>query len=134
MKDVPFSAARMLELYDRISDAEDAIPRLRRFVLDLAVRGKLVEQDESDEPAAELLTRIAAEKAMLLKAKAMRKPKDTVPLEADDLPFALPSGWTWTQIAQLGVDLSRFSSGLFRAIFVMKEIRHDDKIHRRVSP
>lgn len=103
MKDATFSSARLLALYERISDAEDAIPRLRRFVLDLAVRGKLVEQDESDEPAAELLTRIAAEKAMLLKAKAMRKPKDTVPLEADDLPFALPSGWIWTQIAQLGV-------------------------------
>ena len=103
MKDATFSSARLLALYERISDAEDAIPRLRRFILDLAVRGKLVEQDESEEPAAELLTRIAAEKAMLLKAKAMRKPKDTVPLEADDLPFALPSGWTWTQIAQLGV-------------------------------
>jgi type I restriction enzyme, S subunit len=47
--------ARLLQHFDRISEAPDAIPRLRRFLLDLAVRGKLVEQDHKDEPVAELL-------------------------------------------------------------------------------
>ncbi|PKQ10725.1 MAG: restriction endonuclease subunit S [Alphaproteobacteria bacterium HGW-Alphaproteobacteria-1] len=103
MKDGTFTADRLLALYGRVAEAEDAIPRLRRFVLDLAVRGKLVEQDPSDEPAAELLKRIAKEKARLVKAKVIRKPRDTVTLEADDLPFPLPRGWTWTQIGQLGV-------------------------------
>ena len=37
--------------------SSDAVPRLRRFVLDLAVRGKLVEQNPNDEPAAALLKR-----------------------------------------------------------------------------
>ena len=69
MKDATFSSARLLELYDRISDAEDAIPNLRRVVLDLAVRGKLVEQNASDEPADELLKRVAQEKARLVKSK-----------------------------------------------------------------
>lgn len=46
---------RLLQHFDRISEAPDAIPRLRRFILDLAVRGKLVEQDPNDEPASELL-------------------------------------------------------------------------------
>ena len=36
------NAERLLDLYDRIGDAPDAIPRLRRFILALAVRGKLV--------------------------------------------------------------------------------------------
>ena len=62
MKDTPFTAARLLALYDQVAGAEDAIPRLRRFVLDLAVRGKLVAQDASDEPAAELLKRLPARK------------------------------------------------------------------------
>ena len=52
------NADRLLAHYERIADAPDAVPRLRRFVLDLAVRGKLVEQDPNDEPAAELLKRI----------------------------------------------------------------------------
>ena len=55
----------MLAHYERIADAPDAVARLRRFILDLAVRGKLVPQDPKDEPASELLKRIAAEKARL---------------------------------------------------------------------
>lgn len=58
MKDATFSSARLLSLYDRISDAPEAIPRLRRFVLDLAVRGKLVGQDAEDEQATELVKRL----------------------------------------------------------------------------
>jgi len=49
---------QLLQHFDRFSEAPDAIQRLRRFILDLAVRGKLVEQDPNDEPAAELLKRI----------------------------------------------------------------------------
>ena len=36
--------------------------------------------------------------------------------------------------AQFNLVLSRFSSGLFRAIFAMKEIWNGKEIHRRVSP
>ena len=61
--------AQLLAHFERISDAPDAIPRLRRFILDLAVRGKLVEQDPKDEPASELLKRIETEKARLVKAQ-----------------------------------------------------------------
>ena len=51
------NAEHLLTHFDRIADAPDAIPRLRRFILDLAVRGKLVPQDPNDEPASELLKR-----------------------------------------------------------------------------
>jgi hypothetical protein len=67
------NAERLLAHYERIADAADAIPRLRRFVLDLAVRGKLVPQDPNDEPASELLKRIAAEKARLKTVPQVRQ-------------------------------------------------------------
>ena len=70
------NAERLLAHYERIADAPDAIARLRRFILDLAVRGKLVPQDPNDEPASELLKRIAKEKARLVKAGEIRKPRD----------------------------------------------------------
>ncbi|MFN7177512.1 MAG: hypothetical protein ACK4MX_11570, partial [Thermaurantiacus sp.] len=97
------NADRLLALYDKVAEAPDAVARLRRFVLDLAVRGKLVAQEAGDEPALGLLERIAAEKARLEKAKAIRKPRAFSPLGPDDRPFPLPRGWAWTQIAELGL-------------------------------
>ena len=70
------NAERLLAHYERIADAPDAIARLRRFILDLAVRGKLVPQDPNDEPASELLKRIAKEKARLVKAGEIRSRSD----------------------------------------------------------
>lgn len=97
------NAERLLAHYEKIADAPDAIARLRRFVLDLAVRGKLVPQDPKDEPASKLLQRIAAEKTRLVKAGGIRQPKAIEPLDHKDLPFPIPRGWSWTQVAQLGV-------------------------------
>jgi len=95
------NAERLLKHYERIADAPDAIARLRRFILDLAVRGKLAPQDSMDEPAAELLKRIAAEKAQLVKAGEIRNPK---PIQAlSEPPFSIPSNWRWSQIAEIGV-------------------------------
>jgi type I restriction enzyme, S subunit len=95
--------AQLLEHFDRISDAPDAVARLRRFILDLAVRSKLVEQDPNDEPAADLLERIQEEKARLVKEGNARKEKSRVPLSADKLPFPLPVGWQWSQLAEIGL-------------------------------
>ncbi|MBF0268791.1 MAG: restriction endonuclease subunit S [Alphaproteobacteria bacterium] len=85
----------LLAHYDRIADAPDAIARLRRFILDLAVRGKLVPQDPNDEPASELLKRIAAEKARLGIRDALE------PLASEEVPFALLKGWAWTRIGEI---------------------------------
>ena len=49
------NAERLMAHYHRMADAPDAIPRLRRFILDLAVRGKLVPQDPKDLPASALI-------------------------------------------------------------------------------
>ncbi|MER8398009.1 restriction endonuclease subunit S [Mesorhizobium sp. M1348] len=96
------NAERLLVHYEQIADAPDAIARLRRFILDLAVRGKVVPQDASDEPASELLKRIAKEKARLVKAGEIRKPK-TLPV-VDEPPFDLPQNWRWTRIREIASD------------------------------
>lgn len=92
MKDGTFTADRLLALYERVAEAEDAIPRLRRFVLDLAVRGKLVEQDAEDEPAAELLKRIAKETARLIAEGKIKRTKSQ-PFVGDDAVANPPNGW-----------------------------------------
>lgn len=90
MKDATFSSARLLALYDRISDAEDAIPRLRRLVLDLAVRGKLVEQDARDKP--EDFT--PSDKSG--KTLGSRASSKEVPPSVE--PYSLPKMWKWVEI------------------------------------
>ena len=97
------NAEHLLTHFDRIADAPDAIPRLRRFILDLAVRGKLVEQDPNDEPAGELLKRIAAEKAQLVEAGKIKKQRAIPTHDETELPFTLPVGWRWSQIAEIGL-------------------------------
>ncbi|QFI67996.1 restriction endonuclease subunit S [Sinorhizobium alkalisoli] len=96
------NAERLLQHYEKTADASDAIIRLRRFILDLAVRGKLVPQDSADEPASELLKRIAAEKARLVKAGEIRKPKALPPVEKS--PFELPQSWRWARIREITSD------------------------------
>jgi type I restriction enzyme S subunit len=101
------NAKRLLKHYERIADAPDAIARLRHFILDLAVRGKLVPQDSSDEPATELLRRIAKEKARLVKAGEIRD-KSPLPAVADDEePFEVPKAWRWVRFA----NIADFSAG-----------------------
>jgi type I restriction enzyme S subunit len=92
---------RLLAHYERIADAPHAIVRLRRFILDLAVRGKLVPQDASDEPASELLKRIAKEKLALVKAAEIGRGKPLSPLAYGKTSFELPNGWVWVCLGDL---------------------------------
>jgi type I restriction enzyme S subunit len=87
--------------FDRICDAPGAVSRLRSFVLDLAVRGKLVEQDPNDEPASQLFQRIQAEKIQLAKEQKIRAQEPTFEIEDDGLPFRVPPGWLWTRLASI---------------------------------
>jgi type I restriction enzyme S subunit len=91
---------RVLAHFDRISEAPDAIARLRRFILDLAVRGTLVDQDPNDEPASELVERIQAEK----RAVGIRTSSKVTAVDESDLPFPVPDGWAWVQIGLVASD------------------------------
>lgn len=85
-------SSKKIELY--------GIKKLRELVLELAVRGKLVPQDPTDEPASVLLERIAEEKAQLVKEKKIKKPKVLPDMEKDK-PFVIPSNWSWSQLGFL---------------------------------
>lgn len=80
------------------------ISKLRELILELAVRGKLVPQDASDEPASELLKRIHAEKGKLIADGRIRKDKQLAPIAEEEMPFSLPHGWEWVRIGYVGHD------------------------------
>ena len=85
--DVAFALNNLAPLTTR----PDQIKALRQTILNLAVRGTLVPQDPNDEPASELLKRIAAEKARLAKSGTIRKRKTSESAPPDSLAFELPS-------------------------------------------
>jgi type I restriction enzyme S subunit len=78
------------------------IERLRALILDLAVRGKLVPQDEGDEPASELLKRIAKSKAAMIRDGVIRKPRAVENKDHLKQPFPIPSTWQWVRLDQVG--------------------------------
>lgn len=84
-----------------LAGAPNGIKKLRELILELAVRGKLVPQDPNDEPASELLKRIAEEKARLMVEGKIRKQKPLAVIDADEKPFELPAGWQWSSLAQV---------------------------------
>lgn len=77
------------------------IKKLRELILELAVRGKLVPQDPNDEPASELLKRIAAEKAELIKQGKIKKQKPLPEISEEEKPFELPEGWEWVRFGDI---------------------------------
>jgi type I restriction enzyme S subunit len=105
---------------------------LKNSILQLAVQGKLVEQDPNDEPASVLLERIREERAQLIKEKKIKKPKsgesviyrgsdgsryekrvdakgrESEPVCIDgEIPFEIPKGWEWARLC----DLADFAGG-----------------------
>jgi type I restriction enzyme S subunit len=80
-------------LYDNIENVE----KLRQSILQLAVMGKLVEQDADDEPAEVLLEKIYAEKERLVKEKKIKKSKVSSKIEENEIPYQIPNNWKWTR-------------------------------------
>ncbi|HIA4991351.1 TPA: restriction endonuclease subunit S [Salmonella enterica] len=99
------------------------IKKLRELILELAVRGKLVPQDPNDEPASELLKRIAAEKAELVKQGKIKKQKPLPEISEEEKPFELPEGWEWARLPQIYIPQSE-SSHKVKSSDIIDEGRH----------
>src|SRR5487761_7331 len=90
----------LLTHFNRISDVPDAVPRLQRFVLDLAVRGTLVEQDRDDEPASQLLKRIQTEWEHLFDEGAHKNADLSRGIQDDEKPYSIQNSWQWVRLGQ----------------------------------
>ncbi len=82
---------------------------LKQKILDLAIRGKLVPQDPNDEPASVLLERIKAEKERLIAEGKIKRSKKSAQTSDkphyENVPFEVPAGWEWTEVASFTYDL-----------------------------
>lgn len=94
------------EKFDQFADAPGAVGKMRELVLELAVTGKLVAQDNRDEPASSLLESTASERAKLIAARKI-KSRPTSPVEAIEQPFDVPSSWAWARLSDVGYELGQ---------------------------
>ncbi len=76
--------------------------QLKKSILQWAIQGRLVPQDPTDEPASELLKRIKAEKAALIKSGKLKKEKPLPPISEDEIPFEIPDSWQWVRLGDIG--------------------------------
>ena len=81
--------------------APNGIKKMRELILELAVRGLLVPQDANDEPASELLKKIAVEKAQLVGEGKIKPSKPLAKISEGEKPFDLPLGWEWERLGRL---------------------------------
>lgn len=100
--------ARIAEHFDLLFTTEHSIEQLKQTLLQLAVMGKLVPQDPTDEPASKLLERIAQEKEQLIKDKVIKKEKALPALTDEEKSLDLPTGWA---LARVGSLVSKLGSG-----------------------
>ena len=70
-----------------------------------APSGHLPLSGEEDEHASELLKRIRAEKAQLIKDKKIKPQKPLPPIGEEEKPFELPDGWEWCRLGEVMLDI-----------------------------
>lgn len=96
----------LINQYDQaeqeLSTLNDKFPeQLKKSILQYAIQGKLVAQDENDEPAEVLYIKIQAEKQKLIKEGKIKKDKPLSPISEDEIPFPIPPTWKWVRLGEI---------------------------------
>lgn len=101
-------AAKIAQLFALLRKVESSIQQyanlkdlLKSKLLGLAMRGKLVEQDSTDESANVLLDRIKVERDQLIKEKKIKKTKSLAEISDDEKPFDIPNSWKWVRLGDV---------------------------------
>ncbi len=96
-----------IDAYDKaqtkVQSIEQSFPgAMKKSLLQYAIEGKLVPQRKEEGTAKELLAKIRAEKARLIKEKQIKKSKPLPAITDDEKPFDIPESWEWVRLGELG--------------------------------
>lgn len=112
--------------FDTLFCTEDSVEQLKQTILQLAVMGKLVKQDPTNETASILLKKIAAEKVKLIKEGKIKKQNPLPEITQDEKPFDLPESWAWVKFDYIAKNCKSalkagpFGSALKKSMYVEK--------------
>jgi len=88
--------------FDTLYSVKQNVTDLRDVILNLAMRGKLVLQDDKDQSAVELHKVILLEKNNLIKRGSIRKQKELPAIKEEDIVYELPESWKWVRLNDFG--------------------------------
>jgi type I restriction enzyme S subunit len=91
----------LLEHFELLVKTPQDTAGLQAAILELSMRGQLVPQDPTDEPASELLVQIEAERSRLVEQGKHPKPKSRAPIYPNEIPYGLPTGWVWARLGDV---------------------------------
>ena len=108
--------------------------QLKNSILQLAIQGKLVPQIESEGTAEDLLKEIRVEKERLVKeGKLKKKDLEVKPIEEDEIPFEIPSGWRWCRWGDLSFSIQYGYNAPAQSSGPIKMVRISDIHENKVS-
>lgn len=96
-----------IDAYDKaqteLRTIEQRFPNaMKKSLLQYAIEGKLVPQRKEEGTAKDLLVKIRAEKAQLIKEKKIKKTKPLPAITDDEKPYAIPDSWEWIKWGDIG--------------------------------
>lgn len=96
-----------IDAYDKAKTKLQAIEKrfpddMKKSLLQYAIEGKLVPQRKEEGTAKDLLVKIRAEKAQLIKEKKIKKSKPLPEITDEEKPFDIPDSWEWVRLGELG--------------------------------
>lgn len=91
------------EAYEEASKMDAELPdKLKKSILQEAIKGKLGTQDSNDEPASVLLEKIREEKKRLVKEGVLKKKDlEETPVDEEEEPFKIPESWMWVRFGDM---------------------------------
>ncbi len=92
---------RVAEHFDLLLDRPEAVDALEQAILQMAVRGLLVRQDPTEEPASRLLQAVRADRPGQIGNDVARVDRVSSPINEAETRFALPAGWTWARLSEI---------------------------------
>ncbi|MAP31566.1 MAG: restriction endonuclease subunit S [Marinobacter sp.] len=77
------------------------VKKLRELILELAVRGQLIEQSSDDSPVSILIEEIHSYREKLVDTGELKKQTKLPDIPTADAPYHLPEGWEWCRMGEL---------------------------------
>jgi type I restriction enzyme S subunit len=109
------SEKALLARFDLVADNTENIALLRRYIVDLAIRGKLLEKSPLDISASEILKCIDAKADSLVKQGKLKKQKTLAPISAEELPATYVAHCTFERLGNVA-NLQKGLTGIQSAI------------------